>query len=427
VERRLEIFHNEPGFHKLFIRFREKYRSLGRLSGSVKMNDFSDSERDTVAGFLGVPPDLLKVKGAVSVKSFEQQLAKTNLEDFTLMELLETYFGEPLLSKVEEKNAAIEEEKVFYEDLIRDYPDVAWWFQRILQKKPDTRFIQALYKEDKNDLVNKLILVAIAFQSLPSKGRFERIPIFAQRVSGNPHSFDRNQFAGKLLLHMLAVDFSQRENVDGYYQVKQTEEVNELLLQYGLLRDDLWSFVTCRGFTAMKSGVKHPVWESAAITGTVLNIPVRELVSLDKIEPLKGKAVWVLENSGVCSAIMDVVEEAAVACTHGQFKVASWIFFEKLIELGCTIYYSGDIDPEGLLMADRLKKRYPENVVIWRMDKSDYLHAKSEESIEDRITQLKGIEDELLKETAFTMINHGVAAYQEGLIDLLIEDIRRNT
>jgi hypothetical protein len=106
--------------------------------------------------------------------------------------------------------------------------------------------------------------------------------------------------------------------------------------------------------------------------------------------------------------------------------VASWIFFERLVESGCKIYYSGDIDPEGLLMADRLKKRYPENVVIWRMDKSDYLHAKSEESIEDRITQLKGIEDELLKETASTLINHGVAAYQEGLIDLLIEDIRRS-
>jgi uncharacterized protein (TIGR02679 family) len=419
------IFQNDSGFHKLFIRFREKYRSLGRLSGSVKVEDFSESERRSIAGFLGVPPDRLKEKEIVIVKQFEQQLSKTNLEDLTLMQLLELYFGEPLLSKVEEKNAAAEEEKVFYDGLIKEYPDVAWWCQRILQKKPDARFIQALYKEDRKDLANKLMLVANAFQSLPPKGKFERLPIFAQRVSGNPHSFDRNQVAGKLLLHLLSIDFSQRENVEGY-QVKQTEEINELLIQYGILRDDLWSFVTCRSFSAMKSGVKHPVWESAAMTGTVLNIPVRELVSLEKIEPLKGKAVWVLENSGVCSAIMDAVDEAPVACTHGQFKVASWIFFERLVESGCKIYYSGDIDPEGLLMADRLKKRYPENVVIWRMDKSDYLHAKSEESIEDRITQLKGIEDELLKETASTLINHGVAAYQEGLIDLLIEDIRRS-
>lgn len=130
--------------------------------------------------------------------------------------------------------------------------------------------------------------MANAYQSLPSKGKYERLPIFAQRVSGNPHSFDRNQVIGKLLLHLLSVDFSQKENVESY-QVKQTEEVNELLLQYGLLRDDLWSFVTCRGFTALKSGVKHPVWESSAMTGTVLNIPVRELVSQDKIEPIKVK------------------------------------------------------------------------------------------------------------------------------------------
>lgn len=128
MERRVEIFHNEPGFHKLFIRFREKYRSLGWMSGSVKINDFTDSEKGSIAGFLGVSPDLLKEKEAVTVKSFEQQMAKTNLEDFALMQLLELYFGEPLLSKAEEKNAITEEEEVFYEDLIRNYPDVAWWF-----------------------------------------------------------------------------------------------------------------------------------------------------------------------------------------------------------------------------------------------------------------------------------------------------------
>jgi uncharacterized protein (TIGR02679 family) len=271
--------------------------------------------------------------------------------------------------------------------------------------------------------VNKLKMVANAFQSLPPKGKFERLPLFGQRVTGNPHSFDRNQVAGKLLLNLLSADYSRREDIESF-SVKQTEAINELLLQYGLLRDDLWSFVTCRGFTAMKSGEAHPVWRAAADTGTVMNIPVRELVALDKIEPLYGKTVWVVENSGVCSAIMDEVEEAAVACTHGQFKVASWIFLEKLVESGCTIYYSGDMDPEGLLMAERLKKRFPENVIIWRMDQLDYLNAKSEESIEDRINQLKGIEDELLKETAATLIKHGVAAYQEGLIDLLIADIK---
>jgi uncharacterized protein (TIGR02679 family) len=423
VDKRLKLFQNELGYHKLFVRFREKYRSFGRIGGSVKIDDFSESELESIAGFLAVSPELLKEKRKVSLKAFEEQLAKTNLEDMKLLPLLELYFDESLISKAEEKTVMANDEKDFFEGLMKEYSELAWWFQSILQKKHDTRFIQTLYKEDKKDLKNKLVTVAKAFQLLPTSGKFERLPLFSQKVTGNPHSFDRNQVAGKLLLHLLATEWSIKEKVE-VFQVKQAEVVNELLLQYGLLRDDLWSFVTCRGFTALKNDIEHPVWKAAAETGTVMNIPVRELVTVDKISPLIGKTVFVLENSGVCSAIMDEIEDQPIACTHGQFKVASWIFFDRLIEAGCTIYYAGDIDPEGLLMADRLKKRYPKNVVIWRMDSSSYLNAKSEETIEDRIKQLKNLDDELLKMTADTMINHGFAAYQEGLVDLLIADIK---
>jgi uncharacterized protein (TIGR02679 family) len=426
VDKRIEWLKDVPGFHRLFVQFREKYRSFGRIGGSVKIEDFSEREIESIAGFLAISPEILKQKRTVSLKAFEGRLAKTNLEDMKLLPLLELYFAETLISKAEEKNVLVNEEKNFYEELMENHPELSWWFQSIVQRNSDTRFIQALYKEDKNELANKLITVANAYQSLPSSGKFERLPLFAQRITGYPHAFDRNQVAGRLLLHLLAADYSRKENLEGYH-LKQTEAVNELLLQYGLLRDDLWSFVTCRGFTAEKNGLEHPVWKAAAQTGTVMNIPVRELMTLEKIKPYSGRHVWVLENSGVCSAIMDEVEDVAIACTHGQFKVASWIFFERLIESGCVIFYAGDIDPEGLLMAEKLKKRYPEHVVIWRMDSTSYLIAKSEEKIEDRITQLNNLEDGTLKLTAETMIKHGYAAYQEGLIDLLIADIKEMT
>lgn len=202
-----------------------------------------------------------------------------------------------------------------------------------------------------------------------------------------------------------------------------TEQVNELLLNYGILRDDLWNFVTCRGFKAFVQQKEHPVWEAAAQLGTVMNIPVRELVKLERIVPLKGETVWVVENSGVCSALMDAVPDKPIVCTHGQFKVASWLLFDRLVESGCTIYYSGDLDPEGLLMAQRLKRRYPSHIKIWRMDSKSYKKAMSEEMITNRLSQLKNIDDPILKETANIIARTGVAAYQEGLLELLINDI----
>ncbi|PLR79071.1 TIGR02679 family protein [Bacillus sp. V3-13] len=423
MDKRLELLRKEPGFHKLFVLFREKYRSVGRIGGSVKIADFSELEVESIAGFLAQSPDHLRAKGTVSLKAFEEHLEKTNLEGLSLKELLELYFHKPLISKAEEKSRLADQERDYYDRMINEHPHLEWWFQKILQKQPDTRFIQALYRQDKEELSQLFHTVARAYSLLPDEGQFERLPLFSQRVTGNPHAFDRNKPVGKLLLHLLASN-QMEEAGQKAFQWTQTEQINELLLNYGLLRDDLWSFVTCRGFTAHQNGQEHPVWKVAAEWGTVMNVPIRELVGLERIMPSIGKTVWVLENSGVCSAIMDEVADQPIACTHGQFKAASWIFFDRLVESGCTIHYAGDIDPEGLLMAQRLKNRYPENVKIWRMDPDSYEMAISEERVEDRTNQLKSIEDPELKKTADLMIENGCAAYQEGLIEQLIADIQ---
>lgn len=426
MNHQLEMFKNEPGFHKLFVKFKEKYRSLGRIGGSVKIADFTEGEFAAIAGFFAMSPNELSARPTVSLAKFEDQLQKTNMAGLTLKQLLESYFKESLISKAETQLRLAEEEKVFYGRLSDDYPGLSWWFKRILERKPDTRFIHILYKQDKQNLERMLQAVAEAFQHLPQPGQYERLPLFAQRTTGNPHSFDRNQTMGKLLLHLLAFHQQQKENQEPV-PFKQAEQINELLFQYGILRDDLWNFVTCRGFIAYQNEGVHPVWQAAAANRTVMNIPIRELTAIEWIKPSKGRTVWVLENSGVCSAIMDQVPDAPIVCTHGQFKAASWLFFDRLVDSGCRIYYAGDLDPEGLLMAQRLKNRYPENIKIWRMDKESYLSALSEEKIEERTSQLKNLEDPDLKMTAELMLKHGFAAYQEGLVEWLIADIQNTS
>ncbi|MDQ0219232.1 TIGR02679 family protein [Peribacillus cavernae] len=419
-----ELFRNEPGFHKLFIRFKDRYRSLDRVGGAAKIADFSEEEFAAIAGFMALSPHELKIKPAVSLRKFEEQLANTNLAGLTLRQLLEVYFDEPLISKAEEQLKTTGEAKGFYGRLAVEHPHLGWWFQRILQKQPDTRFIQVLYKQDKQNLERMLQNVVKAFDRLPEHGQYERLPLFSQRITGNPHSFDRNRTQGKLLLHLLAANQAEQGNKESSAW-KHTEQINELLLNYGILRDDLWNFVTCRGFKAYQRGEEHPVWRAAAACRTVMNIPVRELTTLDAIRPFAGKTVWVVENSGVCSAIMDEVADEPLVCTHGQFKAASWIFLDRLVESGCIIYYAGDMDPEGLLMAQKLKNRYPENTRLWRMDPESYYLTMSEEKIEDRVNQLRNIDDPELKKTADVMMEYGFAAYQEGLVELLVSDIQK--
>jgi hypothetical protein len=51
---------------------------------------------------------------------------------------------------------------------------------------------------------------------------------------------------------------------------------------------------------------------------------------------------------------------------------AGWLMVELLAASGVTINYSGDLDTEGMLIADRLELRFPDAVRLWRVDEQSY-------------------------------------------------------
>lgn len=418
----VQVFREEHGFLKLFKLFKEKYRSLGRVGGTVSIQSFSYEEVESIAGFLGHSVDAVLARGKVSLLSFEKELAQTGFADYSLIELLEEVLGESILTKFAESGIEEEKEKNFFQDLRLQYPDGSWWWDWIESKPPDSRWIWSLYRQDSAGLLEKLITVCHAFLSLPSK-KYERLPLFAQRTTGNPHYFDSNQLTGKLFVYFMQVDQQLKgQRLPG--MPKTAEELNELLSLYGLMRDDLWSFVSCRGLLAEGQTGLNPVWKAATETDTVLNVPIKELLKIKRIWPAAGKKVWIVENSSVCSTIVDEVPEAPVICTHGQFRAASWIVLDLLVEAGCHLYYSGDLDPEGISMAQRLKDRYQDQVTCWRMDVESYDKTISDEDISGRLAKLESISATELVEVVNVLKRKKKAGYQEGLVDQLVQDIR---
>ncbi|WLR57673.1 DUF2399 domain-containing protein [Mesobacillus subterraneus] len=351
-------------------------------------------------------------------------LTNTGFSDLTLVELLEGIFEEPLLSKKQEAENNLRLENEFVNSLKLEIPEVGWWFEWISERSPDTRWIWSLYRQDDLMLTGMIREVSIAFLSLPKKGEFERLPFFAQRTTGNPHYFDISESGGRLLLHLLTVNKKTREDPE-YLFPKSTEEINDILAEYGLLRDDLWNFVTVQGMIAYYQGEIHPVWNAAVHTRTVWNVPMKELARLETIQPASGQMVWIVENSSVASTIMDAVPDATVVCTHGQLRAASWRLLDRLVEEECTLFYSGDLDPEGVQIADRLKKRYQEKLVLWRMDPLAYESSLSNEDIAGRISKLDGVSSQELVDLVKMMCMKKKAGYQEALVDKLIEDIKQ--
>ncbi|MCC3357725.1 TIGR02679 family protein [Bacillus sp. REN16] len=421
MNNRVNVFKGERGFIQLFHLFKEKYRSLGRIGGTVRINGFDRSELESIAGFLGKPIGEILQKGTISLLDFEKELANTGFEDFTLLSLLEEVLHEKILTKQEELEIARDQEAAFFNSI--DSPDMSWWIDWIRSKQPDTRWIWSLYKMDRDNLREMIQTICKAFSKLPKEGEFERLPFFSQRITGNPHYFDNNEVGGKLFIHCLYVDQLLHWSTD-LVMPKSIEELNDLLAEYRLMRDDLWNFVTCQSLLASRNDEVHPVWKAAAMSQTVMNIPMKELTKIDRVVPVKGNRVWVVENSSVASTLMDIVPDAPIVCTHGQVRMAGWRLLDLLVAENCLLYYSGDLDPEGISIANRLKERYKENVLLWRMDKKSYLDSLSNEDISTRLSKLDRISSPEWEDVISAMKETKLAGYQEALVREMVNDIK---
>lgn len=417
----LNYFQEDSGFESLFILFKKKYESLGRIGGTVKVDGFNETELIAIARFFGITLVEVKKKGTISLIDFEKQLKRTRFSNIDLKELLEAYFKEPLISNKERKRLELEQQERFVTRLIDEFPRLEFWLEYLKRRTPDTFWIYRLMQENPEDFKLKAYYLERAFRCLPQ--HFERLPLFSQRITRDPHAFDMNTNLGKLLLHLLAVNLNLDESV---VLPVDTESINNLLFEYRLLRDDITNYVTCANLLAERESELHPLWVAAVKTESVMNIPLRELLNLTRIYPKnEEKKVWIVENSGVYSSILDEVPSVPLICTHGQFKLAALEMMDLLVDEGVTLYYASDLDPEGLGMAEKLLLRYPEHVKLWKMDVKDYENSLAEARLsEERLKKLSAIGVSELTPVVNEMRKRKQPGYQEALVKEMVEELK---
>jgi uncharacterized protein (TIGR02679 family) len=410
----LAYFTNQSVYPKLFKVFREKFESYGRLSGAVKIDRYTEDELQELALFIGISEDALRKKKTLKLIQFEQALKATNLGNVTLLEILEAYYKESFVSKKDKAQQQLDEENSRMSNWRIAYHELADWFDVVEARTMDVQWILRLMRE--SDFEQKLSVLNDAIRLLPSD--YVRLPFFSQRVTGNPHTFDLHTVAGKLLLHVLRVNSREMAST-----LSSTEEVNELLLKHYILRDDLSNDVSVANVIGYTNDTVHPMWQVACETKSAWNVPLREVLKVDKVHPAIGNRVYIVENSGVFSTLLDAEEEVPLVCTHGQFKLAALKVMDMLVIAGAELYYAGDFDPEGLNMAQRLLDRYPEACYLWRMDVDSYNASRPTGDITNRLNKLASIQHPLLMPIADQMKQSGRAGYQEALLEKYVVDL----
>src|SRR5690606_15335440 len=108
---------------------------------------------------------------------------------------------EEVISKKLQREQREQERTRFFRELAIAYPEIAFWLLELPQQ-PEGRWIVTVAEKTPDIFRTVLGQLHRAFISLPEEA--ERLPIFSQRITGDPHAFDVQTDLGRMFLHLLA-------------------------------------------------------------------------------------------------------------------------------------------------------------------------------------------------------------------------------
>ena len=142
----------------------------------------------------------------------------------------------------------------------------------------------------------------------------------------------------------------------------------ELLLSNGIVPDNISSIVHIYGLRLQVDGDWHPAYDAFCRRQEPCAVTMENLQELTAVQPT-GDKVYIVENEMVFSYLLKHLEQRNVTllCTSGQLRSAAVKLIPFLLNSGADIYYSGDIDPDGIRIADRLWRKYGDRIHVWRI------------------------------------------------------------
>ncbi len=429
-EKRLEecasFFRKNKVYSRMFLELKKKYEKYGRLTGKIYMEQLSQEESRALGGIFG--KSLLPHNFHFTISEMQAALNETKYKGVEVKDLVETYFGEKLISNSEKKKEEKKLEEWFWESLLHHVRSEfgangkgTLWLTAVWERRQSG--YQLIMKERKKsgDIIKEtLIRVCQAVEYLlkeKEKGSV-RLAVLGAEITKNPHAFDRQNVMGRLLINALSFIWEIEEP-------QAQEDVLSLYYRSGIKADDISSYTTCYGIHFYEEGGEHEAYRHFIEKGEKYVLTLSNLSRLTGAES-RNKKVFIVENQMVFSHICEKMcgKEYALMCTSGQLKTASLFLMDMLIKSGCELYYCGDMDPEGVEIADKVAARSPEQIILWRMTVDDYFHSISDEKLtEMRLKKLDKITNIHLQEVAKALKKEKRAGYQEHLLHLMVEDI----
>lgn len=419
----VRYFKERPEFERAFSLMRDKWKRYGRPSGNIEIKHPSKEEREILGGFIG--KDFYDGPLRFPMRQFEDALKETRFRELPLKEILAKYYGEEMVTNKDERQKRKKRREVFLTSLCetaerilgRDSDAYRWLAEGISQKRYGYHLILREYEKSPKATGGQVEKVCRALEWLKLHKNI-RLAVLGAEITRNPHEFDRDTFSGKLLIQALSC-------VHGGMECKNAEDILTLYYTAGIRPDDISSFTAAYGIHLYLDEGEHPAYKSFIGQREPYVVTLSNLARIKRADA-KHKKVYIVENQMVFSHLCEEVkgEETAILCTSGRIKTASLMLLDLLSRSGCLLYYSGDFDPEGLDIAEKLLMRYPDTARLWCMEPQDYRYAISDEAINDeRMRTLENIRLPCFEKTKNEIKRYRKAGYQERLIEKMIREI----
>ena len=459
-------FFQQANFSRLLEKLREKYIELGRVGGQITLEDTTPGERREIASFLGKAP-YRETEIKVRLVDVDRALRQSGF-DCELPDLINDFFpGKPLVTRPQQRAMRAVHEADFRAALVSiaiELPEDSRGRHWLLDGQHGQDWLFSHYKnepaEEQERQLNIVRYVVSALDQLPSSRSPERLALFAQRISGDPHTFDPDRAEGRLFRHALVDLVSLSDGASPLDRVPPPD----LFANAGLLVDTISSNVAVFNLAGAiyHNGILDPLPQAAG--ERVLLLPLRQLLEWQSVQGATAD-IYVFENPQVFEEVIAGLIRSnsgktlpTLVCTSGWPSTAAIMLLDLLLAPQVSqqapqqppqqgdhkgrpyyaspvqvqseanqLFYSGDFDLAGLKIATYLVERYPGRCHLWRFDPESYVKALHDKGVTANAADLAALSNlpEIFAPLVAVMQEKGKWAYQEGITRLLLEDVGR--
>lgn len=412
----VEYLKSKPGLDCVMVAWKKQYEKLGHLGGRIVLHNPSEETKQTLTTLLS-KDYTYETTITVSYTFWCKQLQQTKFSNCDFQDVLFSYFDTVLISKKQKRQeqlSLLEQGFITLENRYQNTSIVSY----ITYLCSNSNLTGKIKNYIKTNTLDSLFPILDALCHIPSFHHTNSlISVFASKYLQNPHAFDEGREPYTFLYDCLCfLEHIQKENMT-------LLEKNALFTKYGLIKDDLSTHTMICHLLGMHHSTIHPGWLGFYNAYEPMVITMDNLSQIDTITQLDK--IYIIENPSIFRILSMTIKQSkqniGLICTSGQLNSADYSIL-NICKNHC-LYYAGDFDPEGLLIAQKLIDMLP-NLHLWHYDDSDYYTSISHEIItETRLKKLNHITQPQLKSIAAKLLQTKKAGYQENLLETYLQDL----